>query len=286
MNRKIPEDTGATQREIVKFLLDHPDGVSEPTIREHLADKLKIKDPSNIKAHLEKLSNMKVIIKEHFRGRPNRWVLAYENQDYVGGYIFWNFIENVKYQEGNKDLAIDVFKSRALQKFIKESDWEPYLLEYIFEGRPSENACNIFKREPILDLISPLVALSPTLFCEMFEPTTECWAMSVSIGSQYYSLGIANKDVEEEDPCELTHFAIGARVVSALLLDRINFPQLTGDIEKFLYDNYVFSYKWSVAYKKFSDYEPSFKNLLINQRMNPNNLTTEQKKWLNIPEQP
>ena len=266
------EDIGATQREIVYFILNHPDGVSEPTIREYLADKLNIKDPSNIKLHLEKLSNRKILTKERFRGRPNRWRLSYENIDEVGRYILYTFIKkDVILNETNQDDIIDVFNSRGMQKFLKETEWKESLWNYIFYfGHPSDDVMEILDKGPILDMIIPLISLSPTLFCELFDPTVECWLLSVSLCSNRYPILKSGHDDENEERFnysteDMLHFMIGSRFISPLLFDKFYFTSLAGTVEKYLKDNYVMFYQWFVAYEDFILYEKIYKIKLTDQ---------------------
>ncbi len=263
MKRKIPEDTGATQREIVKFILDHPDGISEPTIREYLADKLKIKDPSNIKAHLEKLSNEKVIFKEHFRGRPNRWRLAYENVDEVANYLIWEFLKNADISDDYADLAIEVFKSKATQKFINESKLGQYFSNYLIPGsRWEKGITEIVNEAHITSTYYPLVSRSPTLFITIFEHMNEIEVISNCI----YDFILETKDEEQVKKIEERIQALyHARILAPLLMDFRTYNNGLGDLIEYLdeVDEYDELYYYLNILKDYSEQFHVIKSAII-----------------------
>lgn len=64
-----------TKRKIIEFVLDYPDGVEEPRLREYLKDTLDISEQKNIKIHLEDLRKKGCLEKTERTGFANKWVV-------------------------------------------------------------------------------------------------------------------------------------------------------------------------------------------------------------------
>lgn len=64
-----------TKRKIIEFVLDYPNGIEEPILREYLRNTLNISEQKNIKIHLEDLRKKGCLEKIENIGFANKWVI-------------------------------------------------------------------------------------------------------------------------------------------------------------------------------------------------------------------
>lgn len=67
---------GEIKKEIVFYVLNHPDGIDEPTLREHFKNEFNINEAKNIKNHLKDLQKNKCIKKIEKCGLANTWIIG------------------------------------------------------------------------------------------------------------------------------------------------------------------------------------------------------------------
>ena len=263
MRKKKEEDRGATQREIIRFILNHPEGVSEPTIRAYLEDKLQITDPSNIKAHLSKLATSEgVIKKERRRGGANRWRLAYENETEVSFYIIFEFLKDAEISEDDAVEALSVFNAKATQEFLKIIDWSIPFTNSIFRERDELIEADNFIF--LSKVYNEAILISPTLFSEIFDSTEENKVITICL---FHIFMEKIRTGEENLAINPINVIYQSKILASFIVDAGLYPEQRGKISEFIREynkkaDKIGFYRWYDIYMLIESEEEIFNNLI------------------------
>lgn len=164
-------ERGVTQTEIVKYLLNFPDGATEPNIREFMKTEFNLTSAKSIKSHLEKLENINIIVKIEQRGGANRWVLNYDLGYSLGKFLLDEILLPLIYYRKNEFLFCNLFTSQGFTHFIKnnirDNQWSFSIYNYLFYSN-EENKPIPKEIETYFHIIYQSLSISPSLFIEMY----------------------------------------------------------------------------------------------------------------------
>jgi len=214
---------GYTEREIIKFVSDYPDGIKEPEIRKWLRENHGIREKKGIINHLQKLKEKKFLIKQTQIGKENIWK---PNLDLV--------IFKTIYSEMQKENDIfSFFNSEYAQRMIS---LYPPLLGY---DLPDE--VTAFFREGM--------KLSPTFLQYKIFGSPE-----VKVAKHLLKLTIRKRDVSKWGDHDHAIDEEAAGLYASLLIDANKHPELKAKITDFVGDQFetLFFYFFNFARQSFS----------------------------------
>jgi hypothetical protein len=118
MSKRKPgekEKKGKTKEAILKYILNHPQGIEEDKLRSYLKENFNISDKRGIKGHLSKLD--KFLYKKEEPGKTNLW------------YVVYNFGILLDLIEEYPDLKKDVLKWLIMISEEKEGEYQKFFLK-------------------------------------------------------------------------------------------------------------------------------------------------------------
>lgn len=164
-------ERGEIQKEIVKYVLNFEEGVSEPKIRKYLETNFGITAQKGIKIHLEKLLNQNLLTKNERRGGANIWI-----PNYGDGIPLTRFIAKELITPGfftnNPDSIVKVFLSPGTQKLLDSVDildlFYGILLYSILRVSDKFESLWWDEDEELDIFIKSAIGFSPALLCALF----------------------------------------------------------------------------------------------------------------------
>lgn len=233
-------DSGVTKKEIIRFLFESGDWVSEPDIREDLTKFLGIIEPKSSKIQLSSLLSDDLIFKDTRRG-VNYWKINLESES-IAEFV----LEYLSSGKGQAHIPF-FYNSRGMQQYLdKHINWDTVLSDALtgYNFVLNKDRVNEIDKTSLLkEMILPAIRVSPTLFISLTRPNVEYLLLSNLLYLQIPDVDEILIDADDPSVENMTlrdfyeiQLSIASFVMAGMFVDYFQYSHIREKIIAHLFD--------------------------------------------------